>query len=157
MATTEFIEKVRTCFTKYISELEKEMDEIGNRPEGYHRSHDEMAMDDQRWDELDRKVMKIREMMESLEKLPAAAQQQPSEELNTRIAKIQALMDAISAAEGGGAVPVVEEEEKYTEYDAYGCHCLECLNYEEDDRGNDGYDGGDDGCGVNWNESGYFD
>ena len=39
------------------------------------------------------------------------------------------------------------------EYDAYGCQCLECLNY--DDRQDECYDDGD--CGLDWNESGYFD
>ena len=34
-----------------------------------------------------------------------------------------------------------------------GCHCMDCLNYDypEDDRYND------DGYGLDWNESGYFD
>ena len=42
----------------------------------------------------------------------------------------------------------------YDEEDDYrGCHCMDCLNYDypEDDRYND------DGYGLDWNESGYFD
>lgn len=44
------------------------------------------------------------------------------------------------------------DEDDYDEYDAYGCKCLECLNY---DSRQDDYDDGD--CGLDWNESGYFD
>lgn len=50
------------------------------------------------------------------------------------------------------AVEPPQDEEEYTEYDAYGCHCNECLNY--DSQQDDRYD---DGGGLDWNESGYFD
>jgi len=51
-------------------------------------------------------------------------------------------MDAIEEAQVSG------EAYEYDEYDAYGCHCHDCLNYDDE---------GDDGYGLDWNESGYFD
>ncbi len=50
------------------------------------------------------------------------------------------------------ADPAHDEDDEYDEYDAYGCQCLDCLNY---DSRQDDYDDGD--CGLDWNESGYFD
>lgn len=46
------------------------------------------------------------------------------------------------------------------EDDGYrGCQCLDCLNHDEDGWINsyDDRDGYDDGYGLDWNESGYFD
>ncbi len=37
-----------------------------------------------------------------------------------------------------------------------GCHCLDCLNHDDPDYVSY-YDDRDDGYGVDWNESGYFD
>lgn len=37
-----------------------------------------------------------------------------------------------------------------------GCHCLDCLNHDDPDYVSY-YDDRDDGYGLDWNESGYFD
>jgi hypothetical protein len=56
-------------------------------------------------------------------------------------------MDQMEEAQRSGEAYDYEEEE----YHGFNCHCETCLSY-EDER--DGYD---DGYGLDWNESGYFD
>ncbi len=185
--TPEFIQKLRSCLIKCIAEMEREMDEIGNRPEGHHRSHDEMAMDDQHWDELDRKVMKFQKLLTSLDSVPVG--QELSEEVRARVAKIQELVDILStpavaptttsSSSSRAAVtpplPTVHEEteeerkqRKEEEYEAFGCKCLECLNYESEEEEVQQDDcrycsgcyycsGPGSGAGTSWNESGYYD
>jgi hypothetical protein len=71
-----------------------------------------------------------------------------------------------SALEAARVMDVVEEAQRSgeafdyeDEYDG-DCDCLECRNGQNpelwfDDRQDDGYDNG--GCGLDWNEGGYFD
>ena len=179
--TPEFIQKLRSCLTKCIAEMESEMDEISNRPEGFHRSHDEMAMDDQHWEELDRKVMKFQKLLTSLDSIPVG--EDLSEEMRARVANIQKLVDILSApsvaTSSSAAVmpplPTVREEteeekkeRKEEEYEAFGCKCLECLNYESEEEEIQQDDcrycsgcyycsGPGSGAGTSWNESGYYD
>jgi len=56
--------------------------------------------------------------------------------------------DFVEEAQRSGEAYDYDEEDDYR-----GCHCMDCLNYDypEDDRYND------DGYGLDWNESGYFD
>lgn len=56
--------------------------------------------------------------------------------------------DFVEEAQRSGEAYDYDEEDDYR-----GCHCIDCLNYDypEDDRYND------DGYGLDWNESGYFD
>ena len=49
--------------------------------------------------------------------------------------------------------PAVDDEDD----DYRGCHCLDCLNHDDPDYVPSYYDDRDDGCGLDWNESGYFD
>lgn len=169
--TPEFIEKLRTTLQAYITEMEQEREEIGNRPEGYHRSHDEMAMDDQHWDELDRKVSKVKKLLEKLDHIPVGADL--SEEVQGRVAKIQELVEALSnksAPSAAGAAAAEEKRRREEEYEAYGCKCLECLNYESEEEEDEVEQedcrycsgcyycsGPGSGAGTSWNESGYFD
>lgn len=41
--------------------------------------------------------------------------------------------------------------------DYRGCQCLDCLNHDDPDYVPSYYDERDDGYGLDWNESGYFD
>ena len=69
------------------------------------------------------------------------------EESEDRALEEARAMDQIEEAQRSGEAYDYEEEE----YHGFNCHCDTCLSY-EDER--DGYD---DGYGLDWNESGYFD
>jgi hypothetical protein len=58
-------------------------------------------------------------------------------------------MDAIEEAQRSG--------EAYDDDGYRGCQCLDCLNADDENYIPSYYDDRDDGYGLDWNESGYFD
>ena len=60
-------------------------------------------------------------------------------------------MDALEEAQRSGEA-YDDAEEEYR-----GCNCLDCLNHDDPDYRPSYYDDQDDGYGLDWNESGYFD
>ncbi len=60
-------------------------------------------------------------------------------------------MDALEEAQRSGEA-YDDAEEEYR-----GCNCLDCLNHDYPDYRPSYYDDRDDGYGLDWNESGYFD
>lgn len=105
---TELIAKIRTCLESRIVELVKEQDAIYPDAASEYRSHDEMAMDDQHWDELDIEVMKTQALIDKLDLLPAAlaGAGHDGAEIDERLARIQTLVDALMPI-----LPPAEEQE----------------------------------------------
>jgi hypothetical protein len=66
-----------------------------------------------------------------------------------------------SALENARAMDAIEEAQRSGEAyddDGYrGCQCLDCLNADDENYIPSYYDDRDDGYGLDWNESGYFD
>lgn len=79
-----------------------------------------------------------------------AGDETPQEE----VLEMARAMDALEEAQRSGEV----YDDRYDEEDdGYrGCHCLDCLNY-GDSNYVSYYEDDNDGYGLDWNESGYFD
>ena len=77
--------------------------------------------------------------------LPQEPATEGEEDSENRVLEEARAMDQIEEAQRSGEAYDYEEEE----YHGFNCHCDTCLSY-EDDRYDDGY-------GLDWNESGYFD
>lgn len=76
----------------------------------------------------------------------ALAIEESQEDSTLEIARV---MDAIEEAQRSGEAYDQGDEE---------CQCFGCLNADVyDDRCDDRYDDDDNGGGLDWNESGYFD
>lgn len=74
------------------------------------------------------------------------------EESEDRALEEAKAMDQIEEAQRSGEAYDHDEGDYYEDENSheFGCHCYGCVNY-EDERGYD------DGYGLDWNESGYFD
>jgi hypothetical protein len=125
--TSELIAQIRTCFTNYITDLEREMDAIGDSSSAEYRSHDEMKAADDHWDELDYKIMRIQTFMSSLDAIPAAAAEISDEEILSRIDKIKNIVNVLMVTpypqilgEDGAEEEEKEDEPPARRYDADG-------------------------------------
>jgi hypothetical protein len=118
--SSEMIAQIRTCLGDYIIELEQERDQIGSNSSAEYRSHDEMMADDLHWDEIDAKVVRISQMMVSLDSIPVVAAGIATEEISERVKKIQALLVALMVPPPIEEDEGEEDEEPAHRYDADG-------------------------------------
>ncbi len=132
--TPELLAKIRTCLEARITEMTADQERIAETPSSEYRSHDEMAADDEQWDELDRKILKTRELLQKLDELNSslvADKVEQSPELKARIERIKGIVEKLlpllpsenSADHATDAL--CDDEDEYEQDDCRycsGCH-----------------------------------
>lgn len=87
-----------------------------------------------------------------IQMMAPAGDEEPEEDQTLEAARA---MDAIEEAQRTGEAYEYDDEDD----DYRGCHCMDCLNHDDPDYIPSYYyrEDQDEGYGLDWNESGYFD